>query len=96
MSRYALLIERNRSTFRNEIFATCAVVGEASEHYGIGRMFANEVDLLTALQAARIADIAVNTAIGAVKGGFNSFAYITYDEAQGLGLLGWVPIRSNF
>jgi hypothetical protein len=56
-------------------------------HYGTSKTFESDSDLLTALAAARIADVEINAAIQTVKSGFSGFAYISYDNARSFGLL---------
>lgn len=83
MTKYALLLEPQL----HGILATCAIVGDPSIYYGKSKTFSDVDTLRVALNEARIADIAVNTAVQTIVNGFNGFAYITSDNAQSLGLL---------
>jgi hypothetical protein len=97
MTRYALLLERSPSSFqrsvaeptiKHDILVSCAVVGKESPlYYGQSKTFRDMTTLRTALEDARIADIAVNSAIQAVVSGYNGFAYITSENGKSLGLL---------
>jgi hypothetical protein len=94
MTKYALLVERVRSGFDKQITVSCAIVGDALDHYGTSKTFDTESDLLAALATARIADIEINNAIRTVKSGFSGFAYFTYDNAMSLGLLEDLPAKA--
>lgn len=87
MTQYVLLIDRTSAGFGFKMTATCAIVGEPSGHYGLCRTFDGEAALDLALNNARVADIEVGKAVQVVKSGFRSFAPITYDQAEALGLL---------
>ncbi|WP_353069144.1 hypothetical protein RBB75_20265 [Tunturibacter empetritectus] len=87
MTSYVLLLERASRGFDFKIIATCAVVGPSMGYYGLSKTFDNESQLNAALSEARVADFEMNTALTTVRSGFKSFAVITYDQAQSMGLL---------
>jgi hypothetical protein len=100
MTTYALLLERPPAVFQSvvsdnslqrDITVSCAVVGEPSGYYGSSKSFSDEVSLRVALAEAHIADITVIRAIQAAMSGYNGFAFITYENAQSLGLLEAAP-----
>jgi hypothetical protein len=107
MTKYALLLERKQresgfqrtvsieiprsGSSKHEIFVSCAIVGEPSGYYGKSKTFSDETTLRVALNEARVANVEVITAIQTAVSGYKGFAYITYDNAQSLGLLEGSP-----
>jgi len=87
MTSYVLLLGRASAGFNSKIVATCAIVGEPSGYHGLSKTFDNEATLNSALENARVADYEMNNALQTMRNGFKSFAPITYDQAQVLGLL---------
>jgi hypothetical protein len=87
MTKYVLLLERVSQSFDRGIIVSCAVVGKPAGYYGLTKRFENEEKLNLALSEARVSDFEMNNALTTVRSGFLSFAPITYDQAQSLGLL---------
>jgi hypothetical protein len=88
MTRYVLLLERPSRGLDVRITVSCAVVGESRGYYGLSKTFEKEGELNVALADARVADFEMNSALTAVRSGVRSFAVITYDQAQSLGVSG--------
>jgi hypothetical protein len=86
-TKYVLLLEHVSQGVDRGVTVSCAVVGKPTEYYGLTKNFENEEKLNLTLSEARVFDFEMNDALTTVRSGFRSFAPITYDQAQSLGLL---------
>jgi hypothetical protein len=86
-TKYVLLLERVSQSLDPGITASCAIVGKPNGYYGLSKKFENEEKLNLTLSEAGVFDFKMNDALTTVRSGFRSFAPITYDQAQSLGLL---------
>jgi hypothetical protein len=86
MAEYKLLLERLSQAPR--ITVSCVIVGQPNGYFGLSKTFQRASELSVALSKARIVDFEMDNALTTVRSGHKSFAPITYDQAQSMGLLG--------
>jgi hypothetical protein len=80
-------MERVSQGFDRGITVSYAAVGKPSGYCGLSKKFENEEKLNIALSETRVFNFEMTDALTTVRSGFRSFAPITYDQAQSLGLL---------